>query len=75
MNSRILLQKLIEIERSIGVETESIIRHKILDAQDFLLRMQGELAESLWNRAEEYRVQRFALLCAFSLLNPTQEES
>lgn len=47
MDSTILLQKLIEIERSIGIESEPTIRRKILEAQEFLLaRMQEELS---WN--------------------------
>lgn len=39
MNPSVLLQKLIEIERSIGIETESTTRRKVLDAQDYLLRV------------------------------------
>jgi hypothetical protein len=41
-----LLQKLITIERSIGSESDSAIRHMVQDAQDCLLQMQKEQAES-----------------------------
>ena len=38
MNPSVLLQKLIDIERSIGVETESTTRRKVLEAQEYILR-------------------------------------
>jgi hypothetical protein len=38
MNPSVMLQKLIEIERSIGVETVSTTRRKVLDAQEYVLR-------------------------------------
>lgn len=41
-----LLQKLITIERSIGVESNSTVRELVQDAQDCLLQMQKEQAES-----------------------------
>jgi hypothetical protein len=43
----ILMEKLIEIERSIGVETNTTVRKQVLDAQDYLLGMQREIAEKL----------------------------
>lgn len=67
MNSSILLQKLIDIERSIGVETDSTVRHKVLDAEDCLLRMQGELLGQLRTSEAIHAQQRFSLLHAFSL--------
>jgi hypothetical protein len=42
-----LLQKLIAIEKSIGLEPNSAIRGMVQDAQDCLLQMQKEQAESL----------------------------
>lgn len=74
MNPRILLEKLIDIEQSIGVETDSTLRRKVLDAQDCLLRMQGELVERLRNHAVESGAGRFALLRAFSLRKAAEEE-
>lgn len=44
MNLTSLLKKLIEIERSIGVETDAVIRRKVQDVQDDVLQMQKELA-------------------------------
>jgi hypothetical protein len=49
-----LLQKLIEIEQSIGVETDTTLRKQVLDAQDYLLQMQKEIVENL-----RYRPRRF----------------
>ena len=45
MNSTILLQKLIAIERSIGTATNSSLRDMVHDAQACLLHMQKENAE------------------------------
>jgi hypothetical protein len=39
VNPSILLQKLIEIERSIGIETPSTTRRRVLEAQEYLLRV------------------------------------
>jgi hypothetical protein len=50
MNPSVLLQKLIEIERSIGVETESTTRRRVLDAQDYVLRVH-------WGSEDAYRSQ------------------
>jgi hypothetical protein len=47
MNLTILLKKLIEIERSIGVETDAVIRRKVQDVQDDVLQMQKERASKL----------------------------
>lgn len=42
-----LLQKLIDIEKSIGREPDNVVRKKIHDAQDYALQMQKEVAEKL----------------------------
>ncbi len=47
MNINILLGKLIDIERSIGVETDTTLRNQVLDAQDYLLGIQKEIVEKL----------------------------
>ncbi len=47
MNSSIILQQLLDIERSIGVETDSTVRRKVMDAQECLLRMEGEVLRQL----------------------------
>lgn len=67
MSSTILLEKLIEIERSIGVETECKIRRKVLEAQEYLLRTHGLFREgALASGPEEYG-QCEVLQRAFSL--------
>jgi hypothetical protein len=50
----ILLQKLIEIEQSIGVETNMTLRKQVLDAQDCLLQMQKEIVENLLHRPKRF---------------------
>jgi len=67
MSSTILLEKLIDIEKSIGVEPESLIRHKVLEAQEYLLRTQGFFSTGLRGPGDEEHPQREALLRAFSL--------
>ena len=47
MNIQILLAKLIEIERSIGVETNTTLHKQVLDAQDYVLGMHKEIVERL----------------------------
>jgi hypothetical protein len=42
-----LLEKLFEIERSIGVEEPCVVRSKVMDAQECILQMQKEMAEVL----------------------------
>ena len=43
----VLIDKLSEIERSIGAETDQTIRNQVIDAQDCALRVQAEIAEML----------------------------
>lgn len=56
MNLTTLLNKLIEIERSIGIESDSAIRMKMQDVEDYVLELQRETASKLKN---EHR-HRFA---------------
>lgn len=43
MNTTILLQKLIDIEKSVGVEPDKIILEKVFDAESCVLSMQKEM--------------------------------
>jgi hypothetical protein len=47
VNVTILLQKLIDIEQSIGTDSNSVILDKVFDAENCLLQMQREMIESL----------------------------
>jgi len=42
MPPSVLLSKLIDIQRSIGIETDNVIRNKLMDAQNYLLLMEKE---------------------------------
>jgi hypothetical protein len=42
-----LVEKLIDVERSIGREPDAAIRRKIQDAEDYAIQVQKELAEKL----------------------------
>jgi hypothetical protein len=55
MSVNILLEKLIEIERSIGVETDTTLRKQVLEAQDYVLEIQKEIVDKL--RKEPRRIQ------------------
>lgn len=73
MNSTILLQKLVEIERSIGVESDSDLRRKVLDAEECLLQMHSELVERLRANEGMTTAQRFSLLREFSTRREPEE--
>jgi hypothetical protein len=45
MNTTVLLAKLIDIERYVGVEPDSEIRRKVIDIEEYVLRTQTETAE------------------------------
>jgi hypothetical protein len=47
MNLVALLEKLLEIELSIGKESDLVIRRKMQDAQEYVLQMQKERAARL----------------------------
>ncbi|MGD0913813.1 MAG: hypothetical protein ABR928_18100 [Terracidiphilus sp.] len=42
-----LIDKLIDIERSLGVESNSSVRERIIDVEDYALGMQREIGEIL----------------------------
>jgi hypothetical protein len=42
-----LLDKLTDIESALGRETETMIRYRIIDAQDYALRIQKQVIEEL----------------------------
>lgn len=58
MSTRILLQKLIDIEKSIGKETDKTILYMVLDAEDHLLEMQREMTESLRHKPRQGVIRR-----------------
>ncbi len=62
MNQTILLQKLIAIERAIGVASNNTLRDLIYDAEGYILQMQREEVEALAARPEREARQRFHLL-------------
>ena len=63
VNPTILLQKLIDIERSIGVETESTTRRRVLEAQDYLLQTHWGSEEAFRPHGHEHGPnRRFSLL-------------
>jgi hypothetical protein len=62
MNPTILLQKLIAIEMSIGVESNNQIRNALQDAEEILLQMQRESVESLWKETRQDSSRRFDFL-------------
>jgi len=59
MNTTVLLQKLIEIERSIGVETNATIRNQVLDLQDYVLEMQKQTLENLRKQPRHFGLEPF----------------
>jgi hypothetical protein len=51
MNTSVLLEMLIDIERSVGVETTTTLRNKVIDAQECLLLLQKEMSANLRARS------------------------
>jgi hypothetical protein len=47
MSIPVLLKKLIDIEQSIGVVPNEMVRRQIQDVQDYALQIQKEIAEKL----------------------------
>jgi len=45
MNMRILMEKLIRITRSIGVESDTTLLSYLVDTENYVLQMQKEMAE------------------------------
>lgn len=42
----VLLEKLVDIERSIGTETDDTVRNKLIDAQQYLLLIENARTEA-----------------------------
>jgi hypothetical protein len=64
-----LLHKLIDIEKSIGVEADRIILHKIRDAENCLLELQKETLENRFPtepKTESMRRHVNLVLCPIS---------
>jgi hypothetical protein len=46
----VLLKKLIDVEESIGVQSNFVVRRKMHEAEDYALELQKELLETLLPR-------------------------
>lgn len=62
MNHTILLQKLIAIERAIGMASNNTLRNLVYEAEGYLLQMQREEIEALSSQPERETGRRFQLL-------------
>jgi hypothetical protein len=49
-----LLKKLIDVEKSIGVESNFVVRRKMHEAEDYALELQREMAQSLHFAAKRF---------------------
>jgi hypothetical protein len=47
MDTGVLIGKLLDIERALGIEDTASLRTRVVDAQDCVLRMQKQLIEDL----------------------------
>lgn len=65
MNTAVLMQKLLEIERMIGIEAPSEIRERVLDAQECLLQLQRRSLETR-RRNESSGQGQFSFLHQFA---------
>jgi hypothetical protein len=66
MNSTVLLQKLLAIERSVGVASNSALRNRLQEAQDYVLQMQRERVEGFWKEPGPDAKQRLDISCRAS---------
>jgi hypothetical protein len=62
MNTAVLLEKLTDLELSIGVETNATLRIKVLDTQDCILAMQKSKVEELRRTSRLRRTENLNLL-------------
>jgi hypothetical protein len=62
MNHTLLLQKLIAIERAIGVANNNNLRNMVYEAEGYLLEMQREEVEGLRVQPERETGRRFQFL-------------
>jgi hypothetical protein len=58
MGSNLLLDQLLEIERSIGVASNAALRKKVQDAEDSVLQMRKQNAEDLLRQSSETEPKR-----------------
>jgi len=70
LNHTLLLQKLIAIERAIGVANNNTIRNMVYETQGDLLKMQRETVEALPMRPRSEMAQRFQLLRQVAEVGP-----
>jgi len=47
MDTGVLIGKLLDIERALGIEDTTTLRTRVIDAQECVLRMQKQLIEDL----------------------------
>jgi hypothetical protein len=64
----VLIDKLTNIELSIGVKEDCAVRNLVLDAQDCALQIQREVAEILRSRSRHNAVRLTSYLCFGGLL-------
>jgi len=62
MNNTILLQKLIAIEKSIGMADNGTIRQLVYEAEDYLLQLQKDRAQSFFLDSWRATLPRFHVI-------------
>ena len=62
INQTIVLQKLIAIERAIGVASNNTVRDLVYDAEGYILEMQREEVRALAMQPKSAPAQRFQFL-------------
>ena len=62
MNNTILLQKLIAIEKSIGMADNATIRQLVYEAEDYLLQLQKDRAQSFFRDSWRATMPRFRVI-------------
>ena len=67
MNNTVLLQKLLLIERSIGVTDNDTLRQLVYEAEDCLLQIQKERAQSFILDSSRGAMPRFNAMPRFHL--------
>ena len=67
MNNTVLLQKLIEIERSIGATDNVTLRQLVYEAEDCLLEIQKESAQSFILDSSRGAMPRFNAMPRFHM--------
>ena len=67
-NVTVLIDKLTDIELSIGVDDDFALRNMVIDAQDCALMLQREVAEVLCSKSRCNAVRPTSYLCIGGLL-------